>query len=803
MNKDLRYAIRQFMKKPAFTAVAVLTLALGIGANAAIFSVVNAVLLRPLPLGEPDRLIKLWETFTPGGQSQAFQGTVSVPNLKDWLEQNDVFTGIATWQFSSLGLQGQDHPERALGATVSANFFDVSGVQPVAGRGFAEGEDTAGRNRVVVLSDNLWRRNFGADREIINRSITLGGEDHTIIGVMPAWFRFPSASTELWVPLVPTESQIQSRGSHWMFAMGRLKPDVPLERAQEQMTSIARRLEEQYPNEQAGRSIKLIPLQEETVQNVRPALMVLLGAVAFVLLIACTNVANLLLARAASRRKEIAIRTSLGASRARLIRQFLTESVLLAVVGGALGLLLALWSLDALLALAADSLPRAGEVGLDWKVVGFTSLLSIATGIVFGLAPALQSSKMDVQSVLKESGAGGASARRNKVRSLLVVVEVASAMVLLVGAGLLIKSFIRLQETETGFKAENLLTMGVALPQAKYSTPQAVPAFYRQTLERIAALPGVEAAGAINLLPIQQTGFNGGIEIEGQGPYPPGQAPLAEFRVVTPDYFRAMGIPLLTGRSFDDRDQEKSTPVILVNQTLVNKFLDGENPLNRRIRAGSPEWAMIVGVVGDVRQSGITRETRPEIYISYAQAANLARSMSLVVRSSLDTATLTAAIRREVQAVDPAQPIHNIRTMEAVIARSVSNDRLNMILLSIFASAAVALAMIGIYSVMSYTVTQSTRDIGIRMALGAKRADIVRMVVGQGLGLTSIGAVAGLASSYALTRLLESLLYGVSATDAATFAAVPVLLVAVSALACFIPARRATRVDPIVALRYE
>ena len=803
MNKDLRYAIRQFMKKPGFTAVAVLTLALGIGANAAIFSVVNAVLLRPLPLGEPDRLIKLWETFTPGGQSQAFQGTVSVPNLKDWLEQNDVFTGIATWQFSSFGLQGQDHPERALGATVSANFFDVSGVQPVAGRGFAEGEDTAGRNRVVVLSDNLWRRNFGADREIINRSITLGGEDHTIIGVMPAWFRFPSASTELWVPLVPTESQIQSRGSHWMFAMGRLKPSVALEQAQEQMTSIARRLEEQYPNEQAGRSIKLIPLQEETVQNVRPALMVLLGAVAFVLLIACTNVANLLLARAASRRKEIAIRTSLGASRARLIRQFLTESVLLAVVGGALGLLLALWSLDALLALAADSLPRAGEVRLDWRVAGFTSLLSIVTGIVFGLAPALQSSKMEVQSVLKESGAGGASARRNKLRSLLVVVEVASAIVLLVGAGLLIKSFIRLQQTETGFKAENLLTMGVALPQAKYSTPQAVPAFYRQTLERIAALPGVEAAGAISLLPIQQTGTNGDIAIEGQGPYPPGQAPLAEYRTVSPDYFRAMGIPLLTGRFLDERDQEKSAPAILVNQALVNSFLEGRDPLGTRIQAGSPDWITIVGVVGDVKQSGITRETRPEIYFPYTQVGNFVPSMSLVVRSSLDTATLTAAIRREVQAVDPAQPIHNIRTMEAVIARSVSNDRLNMILLSIFASVAVALAVIGIYSVMSYTVTQSTRDIGIRMALGAERSDIVRMVVGQGLGLTSIGAVAGLASSFALTRLLASLLYSVSATDAATFAVVPVLLVAVSALACFIPARRATRVDPIVALRYE
>ncbi|MEW6210128.1 MAG: ABC transporter permease [Acidobacteriota bacterium] len=803
MTRDLRYAIRQLLRKPAFTAVAVLTLALGIGANAAIFSVVNSVLLRALPLGEPDRLIKLWETFTPGGQNQIFQGTVSVPNLKDWLEQNDVFSQIAVWQFSSFALQGEEHPERALGATVSANFFDVTGVAPAFGRGFAEGEDTAGRNRVVILSDKLWRRNFGADPQIVNRSITLGGETHTVIGVMPAWFQFPSVTTELWVPLVPTENQMRNRGNHWMFAMGRLKPSATLEQAQEQMSRIASRLAEQYPAEQAGRGIKLIPLEEETVQNARPALLVLLGAVAFVLLIACTNVANLLLVRAASRRKEIAIRASLGASRARLIRQFLTESALLALSGGALGLLLAQWSLDALLALAADWLPRASEVRLDWRVVGFTSLLSILTGILFGLAPALQSSKMDVQSALKESGTGGASARRNKLRSLLVVVEVASAIVLLVGAGLLIKSFLRLQQTDTGFRAENLLTMGISLPQAKYSTPQSVVAFYQQTLERIAALPGVESAGAINMLPIQQTGMNGDIEIEGQAPYPPGQAPLAEYRAVSPDYFRAMRIPLLAGRALDERDREKSAPVILVNKTLVDKFLDSENPLGRRIRAGSDEWGVVVGVVGDVKQSGITREVRPEIYFSYAQAGAFVRSMSVVVRSTLDTATLTAAVRREVQSVDAAQPIHNIQMMEAVIARSVSDRRLNMTLLSIFASVAVALAVIGIYSVMSYTVTQSTRDIGIRMALGAERSDIVRMVVGQGLSLTAIGAVAGVASSFALTRLIESLLFGVSATDAAIFAAVPALLIAVSALACFIPARRATRVDPMVALRCE
>ncbi|HEY7546245.1 MAG TPA: ABC transporter permease, partial [Blastocatellia bacterium] len=765
MNKDLRYAIRQLIKKPAFTVVAVLTLALGIGANAAIFSVVNSVLLRPMPLREPDRLIKLWETFTPGGQSQAFQGTTSPPNLKDWREQNDVFTEITAWQFAGLSLQGQDHPERASAATVAANFFDVVGVEPQMGRTFLEGEDLAGNNRVVVLSDKLWRRNFGADPQIINRQITLGGENYTIIGVMPSWFRFPSASTDLWVPLVPSDSQLKSRGNHWMLAMGRLKPGVTLDQAQEQMKAIARRIEEQYPNEQARRSIALVPLQEETVQNVRPALLILLGAVAFVLLIACTNVANLLLARSASRRKEIAIRTSLGASRMRLIRQFLTESVLLAVAGGALGLLMAIWGLDALLALAADSLPRAAEIGLDWKVVGFTSLLSIATGILFGLAPALQASKMDVQSALKESGTGGASARRNKLRSMLVVAEVASAIVLLVGAGLLIKSFIRLQEIETGFKAENLLTMGVSLPQAKYPTRQTAAAFYRQTLERIAALPGVEAAGAISLLPIQQTGTNGDIAIEGQGPYPPGQAPLAEYRAVSPDYFRAMGIPLLAGRFLDDRDGEKSAPVIVVNQALVSSFLEGRDPLVTRIQAGSPDWIPIVGVVGDVKQSGITTQARPEIYIHYSQAPLwLGQSLSLVVRSKLDTATLTAAVRREVQAVDPAQPIHNIQTMEEVIARSVSSRRLNMLLISIFAAVAIALAMIGIYSVMSYTVNQSTREIGIRMALGAERSDIVRMVVGQGLGLTSMGAVVGLASSFALTRLLASLLYGVSAT---------------------------------------
>src|SRR5215510_115192 len=788
--QDLRYGFRMLVKKPDFTIVAVFTLALGIGANSAIFSVVNGVLLRPLPLEDPDRLIKIWETFLPGGH-----GTASVPNLKDWRDQNTVFNGIAAYQFSSLNLRGQDSPERLQGATVSPNFFEVVGVRPRLGRAFQIGEDEAGRNRVALLSHRLWQRSFGGDAGVVGKEISLNGENYTVIGVMPPEFRFPSRLTEVWVPLVMPPDLAQQRDNHWMFTLARLKPDVGFEQAREQMVNIARRIERQYPDSQAGRSVFLIPLQEETVQNIRPALLALLFAVGFVLLIACANVANLLLARATSRRREIAVRTALGAGRLRLVRQMLTESLLLAVTGGALGLALAKWGVEGLLVLAANFLPRANEVGLDWRVAAFTAALSILSGVLFGLIPALQSSRVDLQSALKEGAGGGA----------LVVVEVAATLVLLIGAGLLIKSFIRLYETDLGFKAENVLTMSLALPRTKYPDAQSAAAFHQKLIDRVAALPGARSAGLINSLPLQRSGFSGGVTIEGQGPYEPGRQPVAGFCAISPEYFRALSVPLISGRFFTAEDQRNSALVVIVNQALAQQYLPGQNPIGKRMQFIGNDWRTIVGVVGDVRESGVTRAATAGVFFPVNQVgyAPLIQTMSLAVRADAEPTALISAVRNAVREIDPAQPVFNVKTMEAVVADSVSDRRLNMLLLGIFAAVALTLSVIGIYSVMSYTVSQHTREIGIRMALGARPTDILKLVVGQGMGLTLVCVGLGVAGAFGLTRLMATLLYGVTATDPLTFAVVSALLMVVALLACCVPARRATKVDPMVALRTE
>ena len=794
--KDLRYAFRMLWRKPGFTAVAVLTLALGIGGNTAIFSVVNAVLLRALPYPESDRLVSLYESLPQGGT-----GSVSVPNLQDWRAQSDVFTGIAAYQYGDFNLREEEQPVRAVGATVTANFFDVLGATPQAGRAFLEGEDRAGRERVVVLSDRLWRRSYGADPGIVGRDILLGGETYQVIGVMPPSVQYPAAAVELWVPLVFSERQSAARGSHAFLVLARLKPGVSFEQAQEQMNTIGRVLERQHPAQQEGRGVTLARVEEEVVQGMRPALLMLLGAVGFVLLIACTNVANLLLARAAARRKEVAIRSALGAGRWRLVRQFLTESVLLALLGGAAGLLVGRWALQALSTLASGYLSRAGEIRLDWKVLAFTAGISVLTGVVAGLAPALYVSRADVQETLKESGNAGSSARGTWLRSGLAVAEVAAALVLLVGAGLLVKSFLRLRQVETGMRPEGVLTMRVSLPAARYDTNEKTALFYREVLERVSALPGVEAAGVINMLPMQRYGNNGEIQVEGREPQPPGRVPLTEYRMASAGYFKALGIPLHAGRVFEPADEAAAARPVVVSRELVRTFFPDGDALGKRVRGGGGDWWTIVGVVGDVRQSGLTQPSRPELYFPYTRGRP--DGMTLVVRAANDPEEMTAVVRREVQAVDPNQPVYEVRTMEEVIDRSISTLRLNMTLLSIFAGLATLLAVVGIYSVMSYLVTQHTREIGIRVALGAQPANILKLVLGQGLALTLVGVCIGALVAFALTHLMTRFLYEIGGNDPLTYVSVSLLLTFVALVACYVPARRATKVDPLVALRYE
>ena len=793
--KDLRYAFRMLRRKPGFTTVAVLTLALGIGGNTAIFSVVNAVLLRALPYPEAERLVSIYESLPQGGT-----GSVSVPNFLDWRAQSEAFTGVAAYQFGDFNLREEQQPVRAIGATVTANFFDVLGVTPQAGRGFLEGEDQAGRERVVVLSDRLWRRSYGADPGIVGQDVMLGGEKYQVVGVMPPSVQYP-ASVELWVPLVFNDRQLASRGSHAFIVLARLKSNVSFEQAQEQMSTIGRVLEQQYPGPQEGRGVTLVRVEEETVRGVRPALLMLLGAVGFVLLIACTNVANLLLARAAARRKEVAIRSALGAGRWRLMRQFLTESVVLALLGGAAGLLVARWTLQALSTLTSGYLSRTGEVSLDWKVLAFTAALSVLTGLVAGLAPAFHVSRADVQETLKESGNAGSSPRGTWLRSGLAVAEVAAALVLLVGAGLLVKSFLRLQRVETGLRPEGVLTMRVSLPPARYDTNEKSALFYREVLARVSALPGVESAGVINMLPLQRYGNNGEIEVEGRAPLPPGRVPLTEYRMASAGYFKALGIPVLAGRVFEPSDEADSARPVVVSRELVRTFFPEGDALGKRVRGGSGDWWTIVGVVGDVRQSGLTQPSRPELYFPYT--IGRPDGMTLVVRAASDPSETTGVVRREVQAVDPNQPVYNVRTMEEVIDNSISHLRLNMTLLTIFAGLATLLAVVGIYSVMSYLVTQHTREIGIRVALGAQPANILKLVLGQGLALTLVGVGLGALVAFGLTHLMTRFLYEIGGNDPLTYVTVSLLLIFVALVACYIPARRATKVDPLVALRYE
>ncbi len=800
-GQDVRYSLRMLAKKPGFTFIAVITLALGIGANTAIFSVINGVLLRPLPYPQSERLVQVWETFPYSGDSSGVAtGSVSAPIYKDWKEQNTVLETLTAFSSAGFTLQAGDNPEQVPGVYTTANFFDTLGMKPKLGRTFVAGEDQPGNEQVVVISDGLWQTNFGGDPRIINQQVNVNGRNFTIIGVMPPEFSYPRGA-RLWAPLVFTETQLASRGNHAFLVLGRIKDGVTIGQAQQQMDMIAAGLAEQYA-ENKTRGVRLVELQEQMVSFIRPALLILMGAVAFVLLIACTNVANLLLARAAGRHKETAIRIALGAGSLRLVRQFLTEGVMLSLLGGVVGLFLAWWGIDLLMVMATGIVPRTSEVQLDANVLVFTLVISILTGLAFGLAPAFQVARTRVQEALTaESRSAIGSARSNSLRSVLVVVEIALAFVLLIGAGLLIRSFMLLQQVNPGLDPENTLTMRITLPAEKYTDDGSTVAFYDQLLERLKANPSVESVGVISHLPFSSWGFNGNPKLEGKGPYAPGEAPLIEFRVVSSDYFRSLGIPLVRGRYFNEQDGRNS-PGVIINKTMADQIWPGEDPIGKHVfDPGAP----VVGVVSDVRFAGLEAQIRPEVYIPYAMGgwSGVARNMTLVVRSRSEAAGLTAAIRREVEAVNPGQPVYSIRPMEEVISLSASPRRFNTILLGILAGVSLILAMIGIYGVMSYSVTQRTREIGIRMALGASHGDVMKMIVGQGIRLAVFGVAIGVAGAFAVTRLIASMLFEVTASDPVTFAVVAAALVGVASLACYIPARRATRVDPMVALRYE
>ncbi|HTB21001.1 MAG TPA: ABC transporter permease [Bryobacteraceae bacterium] len=809
LSQDLRYALRTFLNNPGSTAVAIVVLSLGIGANAAIFSVTSAVLLRSLAYKDPGHLVFVWENNLSKGMRQQ---PVSPADYRDFRSEVQALDQMGAIRAQSSVLIGGELPERIETAAVSPSVFEMLGMEPALGRSFGSDEDQPDRNHVVILSAGLWQRRFGSDPNILGKKLALDSGSFTIVGVAPAQFRLPGKPSELWIPYTPEANDFlpSNRGFRQLNVLGHLKAGSSREQAQSQLRIIADRLAREYQDTNSGYSVDLAPLQEQLVGAVRPTLWMLTAAVLAILLIACVNAAHLLLVRAGAREREIAVRRALGANSARLVRQLLSESVLLAVIAGLLGLLVAYWGTWILVKLAPAGLLQAGEATLDWRVVAFTLGISILTGLAFGLVPALSSARSNLNLVLRSGGRGGTGGRtRSRVRDVLMVCEVASSAVLLIGAGLLIRSLVRLQEVNPGFRPDHVLTMQLSLPPARYPGLK-VGLFYDQLLSRVAGLPGVESAGVCRFLPLSGNDASANFLIEGQPRLGAADQPRAKFRAASGGYFGALGIPLIQGRLFDSRDNQHTPKVVIINETAARRYWPNENPIGKHILSNFEEvqWSTIVGVVGDVKHTGLDAQTNPENYYHYLQippeAMNFAESsMALVIRTSADPVSLTSSVLRELRALDPSQPVFNVHAMQDVLYGSLAQQRFRTVLIATFAGLALVLAALGLYGVVSYSVSQRTAELGIRMALGAEPGAILQLVVFRSTGLAAIGLGIGVAISLASSRVIARFLFGISPADPVTLAATSLVILLVALTASWVPALRAARVDPSIALRAD